>query len=362
VLKLNPRAVPAQLQIARLRLATGKPGEAVDLAERAVGSQPQSPPARLILAQALVASGELARAESELKKLAADFPDAAPVAAEMGTLEARKGNEREARKSFERALALDASSVEAISGLVSLDLAAKKYPAAIARAEAALKQRPSSAPMVLLAARTYIAGGNPSRAESLLKTAVQSDPSNLPAYVMLGQLYMSQNRLQDALREFDGLAARQTRPVGAQTMAGVLLESLGKPEEARKRYEAALSLDPTAPIPANNLAWMMAESGENLDVALQLAQTAKRGLPNYPQVDDTLGWIYYKKGMTSLAVPLLESAAKAFPKHAGYHYHLAMAYSKEGHLSKAEASLAEATRLNPKFVQEAEAKRRAESK
>ena len=364
VLKVNPRAVPAQLQIARLRLATGEPGKAVELADRAVASQP-SPQARLLLAQALVASGEsgeLARAESELKKLAADYPDAAPVAAEMGALEARKGNDREARKSFERALALDENSNEAIWGLVSLDLAAKKYPAAIARVEAALKRRPGSAPMALLAARTYMAGGNPSRAESLLKTAVQSDPSNLPAYGMLGQIYMSQNRLEDALKEFEGLAARQTRPVGAQTMAGVLLESMGKPEEARKRYEAALSLDPTAAIAANNLAWMTAESGGNLDVALQLAQTAKRGMPNQPQVDDTLGWIYYKKGMTSLALPLLESAAKAFPKHAGYHYHLAMAYSKAGQLSKAEASLAEATRLNPKFVQEAEAKRMADSK
>jgi len=145
-------------------------------------------------------------------------------------------------------------------------------------------------------------------------------------------------------------------------MAGVLLESMGKPEEARKRYEAALSLDPTAALAANNLAWMMAESGGNLDVALQLAQTAKRGMPNRPEVDDTLGWIYYKKGMNSLALPLLESAAKEYPKHAGYHYHLAMAYSKAGLLSKAEASLAEATRLNPKFVQEAEAKRKAELK
>jgi len=42
VLKLNPQAVPAQLSSARLRLATGKPGQAVELAERAVGSQPQS--------------------------------------------------------------------------------------------------------------------------------------------------------------------------------------------------------------------------------------------------------------------------------------------------------------------------------
>jgi tetratricopeptide (TPR) repeat protein len=145
-------------------------------------------------------------------------------------------------------------------------------------------------------------------------------------------------------------------------MAGVLLESMGKPEEARKRYEAALSLDPTAAIAANNLAWMTAETGGNLDVALQLAQTAKRGMPNQPQVDDTLGWIYYKKGMTRLAVPLLESAAKGFPNNATYHYHLAMAYSKEGYLSKAEASLAQATKLNPRFVQAAEAKRMTEAK
>jgi predicted Zn-dependent protease len=85
-------------------------------------------------------------------------------------------------------------------------------------------------------------------------------------------------------------------------------------------------------------------------------------MPNQPQVDDTLGWIYHKKGMTSLAVPLLESAAKGFPKNAVYHYHLAMAYTKAGYLSKAEASLAEATKLNPRFVQAAEAKRMAESK
>jgi tetratricopeptide (TPR) repeat protein len=211
----------------------------------------------------------------------------------------------------------------------------------------------------LLAARAYIAAGNIDRAEPVLKTVIEADPSNVPAYGLLGQLYVSQRRLEDALKEYEQLAGRQARPVGAYSMAGVLLEALGRPEEARKRYQAALDLDPAAALAANNLAFMTAESGGSLDAALQLAQTAKRGMPDQPQVDDTLGWVYLKKGMTTMALPLLENAAKQMPGNAAYHYHLAMAYSNLGDSSRAEASLALARKLNPEYVQAAEAKRTA---
>ena len=53
---------------------------------------------------------------------------------------------------------------------------------------------------------------------------------------------------------------------------------------------------------ANNLAWRYAEDGGNLDVALSLAQTAKRKLPDSPEVSDTLGWIYLKKDLDTQAV------------------------------------------------------------
>ena len=59
---------------------------------------------------------------------------------------------------------------------------------------------------------------------------------------------------------------------------------------------------------ANNLAWIDATSNGNLDVALQLAQTAKAQLPNRHEVDDTLGWIYYKKGLSSMAIESLNSS------------------------------------------------------
>ncbi len=77
----------------------------------------------------------------------------------------------------------------------------------------------------------------------------------------------------------------------------MILQMEGKNAEAQKQYEKVMTLDPRAPVAANNLAWIYAESGANLDVALQLAQTAKAGLPDSPEVDDTLGWVYYKKDL-----------------------------------------------------------------
>jgi tetratricopeptide (TPR) repeat protein len=77
----------------------------------------------------------------------------------------------------------------------------------------------------------------------------------------------------------------------------------------------------------------MLSKGENLDVALSLAQTAGRGLPNSPSVVDTLGWIYYRKGVYPLAVNYLEQALKLqeknnMPDNPDIDYHLGWAYEK----------------------------------
>ena len=80
-------------------------------------------------------------------------------------------------------------------------------------------------------------------------------------------------------------------------MVGMLLYMQGKLDDAKAAYEKVLAIDPKSPAAANNLAQIYVDRNENLDVALQLAQTAKAGLPNSHEVDDTLGWIYYKKGL-----------------------------------------------------------------
>jgi Flp pilus assembly protein TadD len=129
----------------------------------------------------------------------------------------------------------------------------------------------------------------------------------------------------------------------------MLMEGLRDAAGAQLRYERAVQFDPNAAVAANNLAWMYAQNGGNLDAALQLAQAAKRQLPDTPEVDDTLGFIYYKKDLASLAVPLLQATVEKAPSNPEYHYHLGLAYQRIGDKAKASESLTRALALKPDF-------------
>ncbi len=129
----------------------------------------------------------------------------------------------------------------------------------------------------------------------------------------------------------------------------MILQIQNRPAEARARYEKVLAMDPMAAVAANNLAWIYAEDGGNLDVALGLAQTAKSRLANSSEVGDTLGWVYYKKGLPALAVPIFRDSVEQSPTIAIYRYHLGLAYAKNGDRNEARQALEQALHLDPQF-------------
>jgi len=139
----------------------------------------------------------------------------------------------------------------------------------------------------------------------------------------------------------------QPRLVAAHTMVGILSEIQQDRVAARAAYERALAVDARAAVPANNLAWMLAESGQDLDRALELAQTAKAGLPDTPAVDDTLGLAYYKKGLYSQAIAAFQSSTAQEPGNAAFQLRLGLAYMKGGRWQDSTKTLREALRLNP---------------
>jgi len=122
----------------------------------------------------------------------------------------------------------------------------------------------------------------------------------------------------------------------------------GNRQAAKSWYEGATKGNADAPVAANNLAYLYAEEGTNLDIALQLAQSAKQRLPDNADVDDTLGWVYYKKDLASLAIGSLEESLKKRPDNADVLYHLGAAYAKQGDKAKARDALGRALKLNPK--------------
>ena len=120
--------------------------------------------------------------------------------------------------------------------------------------------------------------------------------------------------------------------------------------EAVHAFKQALSLDPRAAVAANNLAWDYLERGGNLDRALQLAQTAKAELPDEAAVNDTLGWVYYKRDLPGPAIEHLRAAVEQSPTSPARRYRLGLAYLKNGDTTEARQTLQRVLTLDPDFA------------
>jgi tetratricopeptide (TPR) repeat protein len=346
-LRLNSRLVAAQVALARLNLATGDGDAAVRYADEAKQTDRTSAQARVVLVRALISEGNVSRAETEIADLLRGMPNSATVHALNGMLQERRNNQAAARTSYEHALALDSGDLDAIAGLVGFDIQAKRFGAAVRRIDDALAKQPGNAALLALTGRLYYQAGQNDKAEQALRRAIAIDPRFSDAYSLLGQLYVKENKLDAARAEFEGMVKRDPRAVAPRTVIGMICEAQGKRDEAKRWYEAIVADVKTAPIAANNLAVIYADEGVNLNMALQLARSAKQQLPDSPLVDDTLGWVYYKNNLPELAVRPLEDSLKKLPNNPGILYHLGMTYATIGEKAKARDALERALRLDP---------------
>jgi len=128
-------------------------------------------------------------------------------------------------------------------------------------------------------------------------------------------------------------------------------------QEAEKHYRQALDLAPDSPIAANNLAWLIAENGGNLDEALQLASASVAKSPTVAGFYDTLGWVYLKKGLYSPAVEQLRKAIAIDEKSgkqasAGYRVRLATALSMAGDKASAKREAETSLRVESELSQQ----------
>ena len=173
---------------------------------------------------------------------------------------------------------------------------------------------------------------------------------NLPSpYISLANFYMRQQVMDKAKSQYAAALEKEPNNLSAHMYLGMIYEIEKNFVKAKESYEKALSISPNFPPAANNLSYIYAERGGNLDLALNLAQKAKEQVPDDPHISDTLGWIYCKKNVPSRAVAYLKEAAEKVPTHPLIRYHLGMAYHKNGNRDLAKKELNEALKIDPKF-------------
>ncbi len=195
---------------------------------------------------------------------------------------------------------------------------------------------------------------------------MELDDNYLPAYSAYASLLIAKNQTDAAIAQYK--TAVEKKPSAAVfTLLGMLEESRNNQAEAEKNYRRALEIAPETPIAANNLAWLIADTGAgNLDEALRLSQAAVNQNSSVAGYYDTLGWVYFKKGLYSPAIEQLKKAValdEADAKRAGvsanpaYRLRLGTALASSGDKLSArrevETSLANAQSLSQKEAEDA---------
>jgi tetratricopeptide (TPR) repeat protein len=314
-------------------------------AERALKIAPNAPDAWLLQGNAYLAARNLGKAQAAFQRYAQLVPKSPVGAQRLALVALTAGRLEEAEKQFQSALQADPKQYDALEGLTTVYVRQNK----IDKAEQAVKHALANdqcAVLYNLLGRVYTQGSRFSEAEAALLQARKIDPTNAMTLQLLGNFYFQQKSVDKAITQYEEATRVTPNDAGTWTIYGMLNEGAGRLDVARAAYEKALQLSPDAGPAANNLAWIYAEEGKDMDRALDLARRAKLAMPDSPSVSDTLAWIYYKRKLFDSALPLVQEALKNNPENANYRYHLAAILNGQGRKDQAKAEIGKALKMN----------------
>ena len=291
-------------------------------------------------ARALAALGEFDRARSAIRTLAASPGREGEAAGELAAVERMARGSTAAIAAIE-SLELDLRSPAnepALRSLANDLLVVARADAAIAAIDRALQARPGSASLHALMGTTLARAYRSTDARSAFKRALAIDANHPEALGGMAALARAGGDTQRAIEFFDRAAAIDPGNEVYAYAAAQLVSAAGDRGAAEARLRAIVRRSVGHPEARNDLAWLLATEGSDLDLALSLAREASRLRPESATLD-TLGFVHIKRGEDLKAVDALEKAA-AFPGGSPtVYYHLAIALGRSGNTERARENL-----------------------
>lgn len=211
---------------------------------------------------------------------------------------------------------------------------ASQHDAANALYDAIAPTSPMKATAVVRIAQNLDATGDRKEAIRRLSNIVATNPDDLDAVSVLGDLLRYDSQFAAAAEAYTKALALAggDRPGDWRFyyVRGIALERDGRWQEAQPDFLKALDLNPDQPQVLNYLGYTWVDHGVNLDRALDMIQRAVQAQPTDGYIVDSLGWAFYKLGRIEEAVQVLEQAVQLRPNDPEINDHLGDAYWKAG--------------------------------
>jgi putative PEP-CTERM system TPR-repeat lipoprotein len=351
--KANPAELVPRLALVKLRFDAKDMKPALAAARDGAAAFPDSAEMLDALGQAQYASGDLNQAISTYNNLATSQSGSPQPFMRLGEIYLGKKDSAAAAQNFKKALALKPDLVPAQRGLVAAEVMAGRSKEALAIARTMQGQRGSEAAGHMLEGDIQSSQKNWAAAIAAYRSGLDKKPSTELA-IKLHRSTLAAGKAEEALKVEQSWLKEHAQDAGFLYHLGDAALSSANYEQALKRYQAVLQLQPDNPAALNNVAWLLNRA--KLPGALGYAEKATKLAPAEPAFMDTLAEIYAANGQSAKALEIQKAAVAASPGNANHRLHLARMYVDGGQKEQARAELNQLAELGDKFAAQAEVK------
>ncbi len=343
--RLQPDAVRTRVEFAQALAANRDYHSALVILDQAPSGEKDQP---AILAERnwiLWSSGDVNAMRNGVDALLAHGRSSEALL-EDGALRFKAGNFTAARAAFEEAIARDPANTRAMNALVRTYAAQKQSALGISKVKEYAARQPNSAEVQEFLGQMLRTAGDWSGARAAFEKAKAADPDFTEADISLVQSDAHDRKWDAASSRLKSMLARNPADTSARLALANIQEMLGNHAAALADFRKVAQDDPQNAQALNNLAYALSENEHQPDEALKYAQRAHELAPGDPLIEDTLGWVLYRKGLYSMSVRYLEetNARRPFPVS---RYHLAMAYAKAGSPDRGRTIYQAVLKTNP---------------
>ena len=334
-LRLNAGFLPARLALARTYLARNQAREALELVGHAPSDQAKRPQTIIERNWALLALGRTQDLRNSLDS-ALQGGRSPELVLQDALLRLQQRDYEGSRVEGEELMKNNPGNARAAYLVVETYSKQKQLPKGIAWLRAVAAANPKVPALEHVLGQWYMQTDNRSEARRSFEAAVGVDSRYLPSLLALADNDVLDGQLDSARQRLKVALGMEAKNVSALLMLVGVEERSGNRAAAIENCQSILQIDSSNLVALNNIAYDMAF--ENPDQALQFAQRAVEVAPKNPTVQDTLGWVYYRKGMYGEAAQQIKSAmsTQASPQ---FQFHLGMCYLKLGERQLGETSV-----------------------
>jgi len=346
-IKTRPDFILARDMLSRIYLNKGDYSKALKEADDTIALNKNDLPARLNRSSALMGIGDAQKARQEIDAVLAIAPNNPDARYQAGYLAWSEKDYKRAQQVFDDLYKANPKDARGMIGLVETMASQNRMDDAIKLLQDSIARQSERRDFRLALANLYVRDLRYDDAVNILQSLLKTEPKSADLLLRLAETQRRKGDVNAAIETFR--LASQAAPADPRPLLqlGLLMDGTGRRDQAKPIYEQILKIQPDHPIALNNLAFIKAEEGQDLDEALTMAQRARQGLPNSPDVMDTLGWIYLKKNLSDDAIRTFKQLVTSAPNSASYHYHYGMALLQKGDKPSAKKELETAIRFNP---------------